>query len=294
MPRKKSPPKIAPPDVAVAQVSAPVKTKKTNHKKPQMEVHHHPEVEKKGIKEYLLEGLMIFLAVFMGFIAENIREDYTEHQKAKAFAASMISDLKEDTSKLKDYIAYYSFASRNVDTLMRLLSDNDIKNIPSGKLYLYGLWGGAQRFFTPDDATYEQMKSTGALQYFERPLARQAAKYDQLCRSMTTFDASEEAVYVEVRKLRSQIFEFQYNNLSNNMWDKIAPKYVPGNTPADIALVDSFNPPLLSYDKLLFNQYVELVRSRYIDRKVVRADTVLVHATKLLGGIEKEYGDDVD
>jgi len=25
-----------------------------------MEVHHHPEVEKKGIKEYLLEGLMIF------------------------------------------------------------------------------------------------------------------------------------------------------------------------------------------------------------------------------------------
>lgn len=78
------------------------------------------------------------------------------------------------------------------------------------------------------------------------------------------------------------------------MWDKIAPKYVPVNTPANIALVDSFNPPLLSYDKLLFNQYVELVRSRYIDRKVVRADTVLVHATKLLGGIEKEYGDDVD
>ncbi len=31
-----------------------------------MEVHHHPHVEKKNFKEYLLEGLMIFLAVSMG------------------------------------------------------------------------------------------------------------------------------------------------------------------------------------------------------------------------------------
>jgi len=45
-----------------------------------MEVHHHPEVEKKGFKEYLLEGLMIFLAVTMGFIAENIRENISEHR----------------------------------------------------------------------------------------------------------------------------------------------------------------------------------------------------------------------
>jgi hypothetical protein len=39
-----------------------------------MEVHHHPEVEKKGLKEYVLEGLMIFLAVMMGFVAENVRQ----------------------------------------------------------------------------------------------------------------------------------------------------------------------------------------------------------------------------
>lgn len=38
-----------------------------------MEVHHHPHVEKKGFKEYLLEGLMIFVAVTMGFFAETIR-----------------------------------------------------------------------------------------------------------------------------------------------------------------------------------------------------------------------------
>jgi cell division protein FtsB len=38
-----------------------------------MEVHHHPHVEKKNFKEYFLEFLMIFLAVTMGFFAESIR-----------------------------------------------------------------------------------------------------------------------------------------------------------------------------------------------------------------------------
>ena len=32
-----------------------------------MDVHHHREVETKSFKEYILEGLMIFLAVTMGF-----------------------------------------------------------------------------------------------------------------------------------------------------------------------------------------------------------------------------------
>ena len=38
-----------------------------------MEVHHHPEVEKKGFKEYFFEGIMIFLAVMMGYLAESAR-----------------------------------------------------------------------------------------------------------------------------------------------------------------------------------------------------------------------------
>ena len=51
-----------------------------------MEVHHHPHVEKKGLKEYFLEFLMIFLGVTMGFFAENIGEKHIEKQNAKEYA----------------------------------------------------------------------------------------------------------------------------------------------------------------------------------------------------------------
>jgi hypothetical protein len=48
-----------------------------------MEVHHHPHVEKKGFKEYCLEFLMIFLAVTLGFFAENIREHIAEKKELR-------------------------------------------------------------------------------------------------------------------------------------------------------------------------------------------------------------------
>ena len=65
-----------------------------------MEVHHHPHVEKKSFKEYLLEGLMIFLAVTMGFIAENIREHITDREKERQYIQLLSDDLKKDTAAL--------------------------------------------------------------------------------------------------------------------------------------------------------------------------------------------------
>ena len=67
-----------------------------------MEVHKHPHhvMHKKKWLEYLLEFFMLFLAVFLGFIAENIRESSVERRQEMEYIHSMINDLKTDTSKL--------------------------------------------------------------------------------------------------------------------------------------------------------------------------------------------------
>jgi len=69
-----------------------------------MEVHHHPEVEKKGFKEYLLEGLMIFLAVTMGFFAEGLREHISNNEKTAEYMKSLLVDLKTDTASINRYL----------------------------------------------------------------------------------------------------------------------------------------------------------------------------------------------
>jgi hypothetical protein len=67
-----------------------------------MEVHHHPDLHHKGKKwkEYFLEFLMIFLAVTMGFFAENIREHFSDNERVAQLSRQLIQDLKKDTASL--------------------------------------------------------------------------------------------------------------------------------------------------------------------------------------------------
>src|SRR4051794_10114417 len=60
----------------------------------EMEVQKHPHhvMHKKKWEEYILEFFMLFLAVFLGFVAENHREDEVERKRAKEYVMSMVQD----------------------------------------------------------------------------------------------------------------------------------------------------------------------------------------------------------
>jgi len=68
-----------------------------------MDVHHHPRVEKKNFREYFLEFLMIFLAVTMGFFAENIREYFSERKTAKEYLEAYEMNLKQNEASIHQY-----------------------------------------------------------------------------------------------------------------------------------------------------------------------------------------------
>src|SRR5574338_301743 len=255
-----------------------------------MEVHHHPHIDsdshrKKSFKEYFLEFLMIFLAVTLGFFAETVREKISEHKLLKEYAASLVKDLELDTSQLHTYRNYYRYTSANVDTLLQLLTNNNPQNIPTGKMYWYGLFGGAHLYFVPNDATIQQIKSTGALRYFSTSIASVISNYDRLCRNMENEQQVDRSIYADVRKSRAQIFEFRYNEMANDIYQENKKSY-------SRLKIDSFmqsNPPVLSYDKTLFNQYAEMMRSRFLHSYAQNADSLLVKATELINMLKANY-----
>lgn len=276
---------LASPNEEQQTINLPAGQASYNLETDNMEVHHHPHVEKKNFKEYLLEGLMIFVAVTLGFFAETIRESISEHERAGIYAASMLQNMEADTVQLKSYREYFNYAASNADTLMQMLTVAEPKDIPSGKLYWYGLYGGAHRYFVPNDATFQQMKSSGSLRYFEKTVANDVGKYDRLCRLMRVNEEMLRDVYTEVRKSRAQIFDFRYNDMANNIFQANRISF-------DQKKIDSFlrsNPPLLSSDKILFNQYVELVRSRFMHVNVSYADSLLKQAAKLITELQNKY-----
>ena len=65
-----------------------------------MEVHAHTHTARKKWTHYFWEFLMLFLAVFTGFLAENQREHYVEHRREKKYIVSMVEDLKNDSTFL--------------------------------------------------------------------------------------------------------------------------------------------------------------------------------------------------
>jgi hypothetical protein len=88
-----------------------------------MEQGKNPSV-KKGLKEYLLEGLMIFVAVSMGFIAENIREDLADNEKEIKYIRSFYSDLSEDEKNLEKLVRAIQIQSIQAADSVMLLADS--------------------------------------------------------------------------------------------------------------------------------------------------------------------------
>jgi hypothetical protein len=143
-----------------------------------MEVHHHPEVEKKGLKEYILEGLMIFLAVLMGFIAENIREGISEHKRAAEFARSYYEDIKKDTVAMYTATHFSRLKLAGLDSALIILHHYTGTQKEDTALYTKLSLSASVVPFDPSEGTYEQIKSSGSLRYFDQKLVSLMNSYD--------------------------------------------------------------------------------------------------------------------
>jgi hypothetical protein len=111
-----------------------------------MEVHHHPDLhhEKKPWKEYLLEGLMIFIAVMMGFIAENIRESIDNNEHARQLTSQLARDLKADIIQLDQLDSAEMVIVKANDSLFYLLQQPlakaDTKRIQKLIIDSHNMW----------------------------------------------------------------------------------------------------------------------------------------------------------
>jgi hypothetical protein len=252
-----------------------------------MEVHAHTHTARKKWTHYFWEFFMLFLAVTLGFMVENWREHYIEHKRAAVYAKSMVANLQTDTAELNQIVHRGEFAVKYLDSFLYLVTTTDIKQIPSGKLYWYGLWGGYIRGFEPNDAAFQQMKSSGSLRYFSNyELEQKISEYDQMVRRMKALNEIDQPVFLETRKARARIFDFKYNNEANRIVQSAV--YVNYN-PSKIDSFISTNPALLSDDKILFNEYAELCRSRNLRQQQRNAKDALDLAVSIIGLLKKEY-----
>jgi hypothetical protein len=128
-----------------------------------MEVHPHSHTSGKKWTHYLWEFLMLFLAVFCGFLAENMRENISNREIEKNNIKSYVKNLREDSFHLVRSIAVNKKRFDYLDSLIFLKSSHADDTIFQKQFIYCMLKLGYIDYFTPNESTFKQMQSSGTL-----------------------------------------------------------------------------------------------------------------------------------
>ena len=139
-----------------------------------MEVHAHTHTPRKKWTHYFWEFLMLFLAVFCGFLAENKREHMIEHNRAEKYAKQLLEEIGVNTLLVNNSIEGMKLKQRSVDSLLFYMSQDSPGRWK--KIYFFcsdiDTWGEEL-----SKVTFEQIKNTGSLRYFSNDMANAFTEY---------------------------------------------------------------------------------------------------------------------
>jgi hypothetical protein len=217
-----------------------------------MEVHHHSHHPKKW-KEYLTEFLMLFLAVTLGFLAENIREHQIEKEREKQYMESFIVDLDSDVVNILEGMPRKEGRLKAIDTLFKYFNANpNVTAVPAiiVKKMKRAAW---DRTYIRNTTTINQLKNSGGLRLIRnRNVADSIAFYDWRWSRLEYYRETYISNQKEIYHLEEQIIEAKdmLPFLVNN--DSITNE----NSSPDFGIIRIRRDHLNEYLNLLARQYI--------------------------------------
>lgn len=140
-----------------------------NHNSKNMEVHHHAHTGhgKKTWKEYFWEFLMLFLAVFCGFLAEYQLEHKIERDRLKKFMYDMTKNLEYDRTRIAINLATNYSLRSSLDSFRNEIQQNLLGKANIKKLYFYAFTASGFGQVVFNKSTITQLRNSGQLRLVE-------------------------------------------------------------------------------------------------------------------------------
>ncbi len=194
-----------------------------------MEVHHHAHHGhgKKSWKSYIWEFVMLFMAVFCGFMAEWQFEHMVENTREKTYIKSIIEDINTDVAQAKDLSKYVTNEIVQVDSLLDNIKTGVIVNDSKES---FRLWKASYGFpdFIPNDRTIQQLKNGGGLRLIRKKGASdKIMEYDQMVRTTVLGQNVYNNLVIQEEQVNAM---FDFIKLYNNPNDEKVPLTTKGKT----------------------------------------------------------------
>ena len=175
-----------------------------------MEVHHHPHTERKRFKHYLWEFLMLFLAVFCGFLAEYQLENKIEKDKAKQFIVSFYEDLNADTIKINSLSKYDNEKIAALSDMVSCYDAISKNNMTTECLVELLRHSKSNRSFQATDRTLKQLTYAGGFRLLYKEDADSILGYQSLFKDYQDFEATIfQSAQDNVRGTTNELFSFK-------------------------------------------------------------------------------------
>jgi hypothetical protein len=256
-----------------------------------MDVHTHTHTSRKKWTHYFWEFLMLFLAVFCGFLAEYQLEHLIEHQREKQYMVTMLDDLKTDNAQLAEARMYWNEINNSIDSVSEAiqfpLNNSDLPKAYrhlSNALNYYG--------FGFNDRTISQLKNSGGFRLIRnKEIANKIIIYDQLNTDpFVEIENQHNELFLNTVAIRNKIFSQEIINEvfkrhryvppspSANLWiDSMMRKYkIPLTDETQTALMFEFKNSMLTlrkdwsnmkwaYDSIgrSIDQLIPLIKEKY-------------------------------
>lgn len=246
-----------------------------------MEVHHHthPAHGKKNWKDYFWEFLMLFLAVFCGFLAEYYLEHKIEADREEVYIKSLVEDLQKDRRNLASVIKEFQYVDKSLDTILKMYPKF---STGYNETLHRNLWDISSYYpdFIYSDRTMQQLKSSGAMRLIQnKKVTDGIVNYDSKVRDLIGIDIPFVNVEFENSKqLRRELFDRQ--DLEKDWKIKSILQMENGNKNY-----------LLSNNKALLGQYNNTLRDLKSQYKMIMKKEVILNndAGQLIALMKKEY-----
>ncbi len=244
-----------------------------------MEVHTHTHTSRKKWTHYFWEFLMLFLAVFCGFIAENQREHMVEHKREKTYMQSLIEDLQTDTARISRELRRGVVARTGLENLISFLNNETSKDSAA---HLYKLHTRSGRVVHVDfeDRTSSQLKNGGNMRLIRnKTVADSIRDYRGSIKVMENIDTRLEEYRMKAIDIGAQIFHNKYIKYSDPQL----------STASDISILPGAklindDPSLQALYSNRRQLYLNVLNNYLSNMEEIKAE-----ATNLMGLIKKEY-----
>ena len=247
-----------------------------------MEVHHHSHTSRKKWTHYFWEFLMLFLAVFCGFLAEYQLEHKIEKDRELQYMEGMVDDLIADTIELNNRIWFNTNLSNGLDSLQNNLYNTD--SAVQNTLILYRQNATYIRILPVEfnDQTATQLRNSGTMRLIrKKEVAKAISEYWNKSNGIMDIVAGMEDRVNEIYTVSHSIFNrkhqlnFSRDSVSRMSMGVIDPAARLMTTDAKI---------LINYANYLYRYNSNI--DRFLNPNLIRQKQ---RAINMITQIKKEY-----